>query len=117
MSCFSLGEFIQINGTRSLCFNDAAVFICTNSEYAFIIWDIRLNTGLNYGTSFTSNDPEGRTESATVHNSPITFNVTYNNGSSLSATLTIERPVNLNGTRISCRGKTLQLNVVFRDTS
>ena len=102
---------------RGDCSNDAVVFICTNTDYAFINWDLRTRGGQNYATSFFSNNPEGTTESASLHHSTIVFNVTYNNRSSIGTTLTIQRPSSLNGTNITCRGKTLLLISSLRNTN
>ena len=91
------------------CDNDAEIFECTNMDYAFVNWDLRASFEQNYATSFSRNNPEGTLESASLHHSTIIFNVTYNKGSSISTTLTIMNPRNLNGTKITCRGTTLIL--------
>ena len=113
---FYSGGLIQTIG-RGDCSNDAVYFICTNTDYAFVNWDLRTIFGQTYATSFSSNDPERTAESASLHLSTIVFNVTYNNRSSISTTLTIQRPNSLNGTRITCRGKTLVLISSLSNTS
>ena len=103
-------------GRGDFC-NDAVFFICTNTDYAFVNWDLRTREGQNYATSFFSSNPEGTTETASLHHSTIVFYVTYNNRSSIGATLTIQRPSSLSGTRITCRGITLVLIISLRSKS
>ena len=98
------------------CDNGASIFVCTNTDYAFVNWDLRTESGQNYATSFSSNNPEGTTESASLHHSTITFNVTYNNGSSISTTLTVMNPRSVNGTIIMCVRKQLTLIVPLKST-
>ena len=105
----------MVSGYGRGCDNVAAIFVCTNTDYAFVNWDLRTKSGQNYATSF-NNNPEGTLESTSLHNSTIIFNVTYNNRASINTTLTVMNPRNLNGTRITCRGTTLQLILPLKST-
>ena len=99
----------MVSGYGGGCDNDAEIFECTNMEYAFVNWDLRTRNGQTYPFAFSIDDPEGTSESGSLYHSTIIFNVTYNNRSSISSTLTIINPRSLNGTKISCRGRTLML--------
>ena len=52
--------------------------------------------------------------SGTLNSSLVVGQVTYNNGSFVNATVTIKRPINLNGSTIRCNRDTLTLTIPTR---
>ena len=76
----------------------------------FLIWDIRTRTGSFQSFTFRSVSV-GTTESHALNSSQVLGNVTFNNGSFINATVTIMRPINLNGGMIECNRDILTLNI------
>ena len=65
-------------------------------------------TGIEIPFSFNRiTTPQGTQRTVTL----VIFDVTSGNTSFISVTATIPNPVSLNGTTLTCNGKTLQLNV------
>ena len=62
--------------------------------------------------SFSRNQHIGHTRDAILCSTTFMFTVTSLTSSSISVTLTIHTPVLLNGTRISCEGQTVTLDVL-----
>ena len=91
-----------------MCPDDVAVFWCT-TEMGFLIWDIRTRTGLAQSLSLHSG--QLTTETFTLNSSSLVGQVTFTNGSFINATVTIMRPINLNGSTVTCNRDTLTLNV------
>ena len=89
------------------CFSDVLVFQCTD-EIGYLVWDIRTITGLSASFTFRST-LAGTTETRTLNSSSIVGQVTFNNGSFINATVTIMRPINLNGSMIRCNNDMLTL--------
>ena len=65
-----------------------------------------------YPLALTRFDPVGYRESGTLNFSMIIFEVTFNNGSVITSTLTIMTRVNLNGSIIICDEMMVQLTVI-----
>ena len=82
----------------------------------FVIWDIRTRTGSSKSFNFRSESHVGTTESHALNSSQVLGNVTFNNGSFINATVTIVRPINLNGGMIDCNRDFLTLNIRTRSS-
>ena len=102
-----LGRLVQV---AAECFNDVAVFWCT-SELGVPIWNIRTRTGSSTSFVFRSHSLVGSTETRTLNSSSIVGQLTLYNGSFITTTATIMRPINLNGSTIRCNMDTLTLNI------
>ena len=77
----------------------------------FLIWDIRTRTDLSELLTFRSESHAGTTVTRELNSSPILGEVYFNNGSFINATVTIMRPINLNGALIRCNNDILALNI------
>ena len=88
-----------------------ALLWCTNEEFPFLNWDIRTRTTQTLTFNFEERDIVRTTKNLTLNSSSIVAQVTSNNGSFINATVTITRPINLNGSTITCNGDTLTLNI------
>ena len=77
----------------------------------FLIWDVRTRIGSSKSFTFRSESHVGTTESHVLNSSQVIGNVTFNNGSFINATVTIVRPINLNGGMIDCNRDILTLNL------
>ena len=77
----------------------------------FLIWDIRTRTDLSESLTLRSENGVGTNQTRTLNSSSIVGQTTSTNGSVINATLTIMRPINLNGGRIRCNMDTLALNI------
>ena len=87
------------------------MFWCS-SGFPFLNWDIRTKTGQLLTTfSFDENDAVSTTICRTLDYSPMTAQVTFNNGSSINATVTVMMAINFNGSTITCNGANLILTV------
>ena len=96
-----------------VCPEENAIFDCTRSDGTLIGWRVTSTCGsLDYETSFSSTNLVGNTRGATLCSTTLMFRVISCSSSSISVTLTIHTPVQLNGSRISCRGQTVTLDVL-----
>ena len=77
----------------------------------FLIWDVRIKPALSRSFTFRSGQVVGNTETRTLNSSSIVGQLTFNNGSSINTTVTIMRPINLNGSIIMCNDDMLTLNI------
>ena len=77
----------------------------------FHIWDIRTRTGLSQSFSFRSGQVVGTKETLILNSSSLVGQLTFTNDSYLHTTVTIMRPINLNGGTIMCNDDMLTLNV------
>ena len=77
----------------------------------FLIWDVRTRIGSSQSFTFHSMSHVGTTETHALNSSQVFGNVTFNNGSFINATVTIMRPINLNGGMIECNRDILTLNI------
>ena len=82
----------------------------------FLIWDIRTRTSSSKSFTFHSGQLVGTTESHALDSSQVLGNVTFTNGSFINATVTIVRPINLNGSMIDCNRDILTLNIPTRSS-
>ena len=80
----------------------------------FLIWDIRTRTDLSESLTLRSENGVGTTQTRTLNSSSIVGQVTFTNGSFINATVTIMRPINLNGGMIRCNNDILTLNISTR---
>ena len=77
----------------------------------FVIWDIRTRTGSSQSFSFHSESHVGTTVARALNSSQVLGEVTFNNGSFINTTVTIVRPINLNGGMIRCSNGIFTLNI------
>ena len=77
----------------------------------FLIWDVMTRTGSFTSFSFRSGQLVGTTRTHTLNSSSIVGQLTFNNDSFINATVTIIRPINLNGSIIRCNNDMLTLNI------
>ena len=95
---FHLEKLISISSQEVVCSNDTAVLLCTSEGIPFLNWDIRTaSPESSRSFSFNTGNTVGHSEKYTLASSPLVFYVTFNNGSFISATLTIRNPTNFNG--------------------
>ena len=96
-----------------VCPEENAIFDCTRSDGTLIGWRVTSTCGsLDYETSFSSTNLVGHTRNVTLCSTALMFRVVSRSSSSISVTLTIHTPVQLNGSRISCRRQTVTLDVL-----
>ena len=111
-SFFHLEKLISISSQEVVCLNDTAVLLCTSEGIPFLNWDIRTARHKSSRSfSFNTGNPVGHSEKYTLASSPIVFYVTFNNGSFISATLTVRNPTNFNGSTVICNGGMFILNI------
>ena len=108
-----LGRLVQVSGHSAICSNDTAVFWCTSGEFIFLNMEIRIKR-LTLALFFGDDDPVESTMSGTLNSSLVVGQVTFYNGSFVNATVTIKRPINLNGSTITCNRDTLTLTIPTR---
>ena len=77
----------------------------------YLIWEIRTRTGSSTSFTFRSVSHVGTTESHVLNSSQVLGEVTFNNGSFINATVTIVRPINLNGGIVLCNNDIFTLNI------
>ena len=104
----------RLTGIDIVCSEDPiAVFNCSINYSTVIEWRVSSICGSgNFRESFSRNDQVGYTRYATLCSTTLMFTVTSLTSSSISVTLTIHTPVLLNGTRITCGGQTVTLDVL-----
>ena len=106
-----LGRLVQVGGNGTICSNHIALLWCTSEEFPFLNWDVRTRTTLTSTFNFEERDLVRTTKNRTLNSSSIVAEVISNNGSFINATVTIMRPINLNGSTITCNADTLTLNI------
>ena len=104
-SFFQIGRLVQVSGYEATC-SDDIVFWCT-SEFGILIWEISTTTGVY--SAFSTYNSIVRLN--LTPDSSLVAQVTFNNGSFINATVTIMRPINLNGAMIRCNQDILTLNI------
>ena len=77
----------------------------------YLIWDIMTTTNSSQSFPFHINNPVGTTITHSLNSSSIVGQVTSINGSFINATVTIMRPINLNGSIIMCNNDMLTLTI------
>ena len=108
-----VGQSTQLIGPGPVCSSDVASYKCTRSGVTVIGWTVRSTCGTrSISRGFATPSPIGTTIHARLCNSTLIFSLTSTTSSSISSTLSIDRPLLLNGTRITCRDETVQLLVV-----
>ena len=101
---------MQLNDGPVCPGNSRTVFQCSGN---FISWMVILRDRSQiYPLALTRFEPVGHRESGTLNSSVIIFEVTFNNGSVITSTLTIMAPVNLNGSTIICDEMMVELTVI-----
>ena len=110
---FKLGILVQVSGNTAICSNDIAVFWCTSDEFLFLNWEIRTRTQTSWSLFINADQPE-ETMNGTLNSSLLVPQVTFTNGSFINATVTIIRPINLNGSTVMCNRGMLTLNIPTR---
>ena len=105
-----LGRLVQVDGNGAICSNHIALLWCTSDDIPFLSWDIRTRSILTLTFSFDDGDPVRSTKNLSLNSSSIVAQLTSNNGS-FNATVTIMRPINLNGSSITCNGDKITLNI------
>ena len=80
----------------------------------FLIWDFTTRTDLSAQITFHSGNLVGTTVYRILNSSSIVGQVTYINGSVINVTVTIMRPINLNGSTVVCNNDMLTLNIPTR---
>ena len=101
------GRLVQVSGNEETCSNDVVILWCT-SEVGFLNWKIISSTGEPL-TSFFLNSITVKVNMTQEFS--LVAQVTFTNGSFINATVTIVRPINLNGGMIRCSQDTLTLNI------
>ena len=110
MFCHLLGNLVQLNDGLVCPGDSRTVFQCSGN---FISWMVALrDRSQSYPLALTRFDPVGHRESGTLNSSMIIFEVTFNNGSFITSTLTFMIPVNLNGSTIICDEMMMELTVI-----
>ena len=110
----SLGELTKIHDTSIICPGDVAVYQCTVSEPA-LAWELhRMEDTIIIGFS-SSRDVYVRND--TLASSPVSAQLIFNNGTSLTSTLSLQVALHLNGTTVECGGNTLTLNIRCKEYS
>ena len=104
---------IQVKGSEGVCFDDSAIFACTNFGQTYLNWEI---VPPNYGkSSFPSFNsywhPANFTRRDQAGSSTVVYKVISSNTSFNSVTATILSPASINGSRVTCNGRTLWLIV------
>ena len=107
------GQFTQLVEPGLVFSGDVATYQCTRSG-SLISWTITPTCG---GTdtisrSYAYFNVIGLTNTVRLCNSNLIFNLTSITSSSISSTLTIDRPLPLSGTTITCADQTVQLMVL-----
>ena len=105
------GQSTQLVGPGPVCSSDVALYQCTSSG-SLITWTVISACGGGTGRSFGSYSKTGTMFNVTQCNSVLSFSLTSITISSISSTLTIHRPLSLNGTRIICLDETAQVFVI-----
>ena len=77
----------------------------------FLIWDIRTTTDLSESLTLRS---ENANQTRTLNSSSIVGQITSTDGFFINGTITIMRPINLNGSTITCNRDQLTLNIPTR---
>ena len=107
------GQSTQLVGPGPVCSSDVASYQCTRSGETIISWAVMSTCGTNsIGRSFNYFNQIGATYNVRLCSSTLIFTLTSVTSSSSSSTLTIDRPLLLNGTRITCVDETVQLLAV-----
>ena len=106
----SLGKLVQGSGNSAICSDNVAVFWCSNDN-GFLNWNIRTTGRLDLPFFLSNDDPVGSTRNGTLNSSLVIAQVTFINGSFINGTVTIMRPINLNGSTIRCNTGILTLNI------
>jgi len=95
---------VELTGDAVVCTREVANFKCSRNGVAFISWEVQSTCGSrNLKTGFSSSTLVGFTSNRSLCNSLLTFIVTSLTNFSICVTLTIHRPLLLNGSRITCR--------------
>ena len=107
------GQSTNLVGQGPVCSSDVTSYQCTRSGGTTISWAIMSTCGTNsVGRSYNYFNQVGATYNVRLCSSTLIFSLTAITSSSISSTLTIDRPLLLNGTRITCVDETVQLIVV-----
>jgi len=108
------GQSTQLVGPGLVCSSDVATYQCTRRGGGSLIpWTVSSNCETGDMTrSFSSYDMRNAVEVSTLCNFTLMLSLTSVTSSSISSTITIDRPVLLNGTRITYNRETVQLFVV-----
>jgi len=101
--CVSLDCLTHLSRSEILCPEDNSTFHCSVHEDTVMDWQIASTCGtLDYRTSFSSSSSVGLPRIVTLCSATLNFTVTSLTSSSIRVTLSIHRPVLLNGSRIKC---------------
>ena len=105
------GQSTELVGPGPVCSSNVASYQCSSSD-SVITWTVMSTCGGDTGRSFGSFNEIGTMFNVTRCKSLLSFSLTSITNSSISSTLTIHRPLPLNGTRIMCLDNTAQLFVI-----
>ncbi len=111
----SLGELTKIHDTSIICPGDVAVYQCTVSDSS-LVWELSLMEN-TIAIGFSSNRDVRNETNDTLASSPVSAQLIFNNGTSLTATLSLQVVLHLNGTTVECGGNTLTLNIRCKEYS
>ncbi len=109
MSFLSQGELTRIQDTSIICPGDVAVYQCTVVDSS-LEWELYLLRDPR-SIVFRNSEPVGDLRNETLGSSPVSAQLIFNNGTSLTSTLSLQVSLHLNGTNVECGGNTLTLNI------
>ena len=103
----------RLTGRDNVCPDDTAIYNCSIDFGNVIEWQVSSTCGSgDLRESFSRNQHVGHTRDVTLCSTTLMFSVTSLTSSSISVSLIIHTPVLLNGTRITCGGQTVALQVL-----
>lgn len=103
---------------EALCYNDPAVYSCTNNNSGYLRLEVHVNTGEEQNPLFNNRfTPEGSIKPSMFGSTPVVYNVTSLRTSFIRVTISIPNLVDLVGTTITCGTETVALDYLSRNIS
>lgn len=103
---FIVGTLVQVSNNGNTCPYEVAVFKCSHT---FTNWEIQTPGDSVVPVSFNKFDYIS--QRFTINSSKLLFEITYNNESFIIVTLTITKPLNINGAIVKCNSEMIELSV------